>query len=108
MGNFAIPIFEGIHFLLHLGDKTPHHSFYDHEDSHSHKVLVGLSDLLGDNTDNPVYPISKQPIKKIVHPIGEQPIVADWTIAQPMSDFWFPMKAIPPPFLSVTIPPPKI
>ena len=43
MGNFAVPIFEGIHFLLHLGDTTPQHSFYDHEGSHSHKVLGSLS-----------------------------------------------------------------
>lgn len=56
IGNFSLPIFEGVHFLLHLGDETSFHSFQSHNTQHQHKVLVTLDNLssASNSTDQPI------------------------------------------------------
>ncbi len=66
--TLSIPLFEGVHFLLHLGDDTSIHSFQSHESLHDHQILTVLNDLVDENqpSELPFETSKKIKTKKLV------------------------------------------
>lgn len=108
MGMLAMPIFEGIHFLLHLGDDSPTHSFYDHTTTHSHQILTDWNDLLNNPLDTPINPTPNYKFKNITHSLNEQANDIDWVTVQHTSNFCFAIIIASTPFLPIILPPPKV
>ncbi len=108
MGNFSLPIFEGLHFVWHLGDEAPLHSFQTHTGQHQHVVLDVLDDLVTNSTsDYPIDNSSKKDNKKV------QQLVVDSLISliaptQYTSCFFTLRKVYDEPFPQATSPPPKM
>lgn len=66
--TISFQLFEGVHFLLHLGDDTPVHSFQSHQSLHDHQILTAINDLVtGENSlEFPRETSKKIKIKKLV------------------------------------------
>jgi hypothetical protein len=67
IGNFSIPLIEGLHFLTHLNDANiqGYHSFQSHTEQHQHLFLAFINDWQEDDTQHPPAPADKK-IKKLV------------------------------------------
>ena len=108
IGNFSIPIFEGVHFVLHLGDEEPLHSFQSHTFQHQHAVLDIIDDLVtNSNSDYPIENSSKKDHKKVQQLVAA-PMISLFVPTQYTSCFFTHRRGYDSPFPQVTSPPPKI
>jgi len=110
MGNFSLPIFEGVHFLLHLGDDAPLHSFQSHDTQHQHQVLTSIDELVSNNssTEFPVDNSIDYKYKKIVQQLTVSELSDISIITIKTSNFSSHFKSYPLPFLGLKAPPPKV
>ena len=109
VGNFSLPIFEGVHFLLHLGDDVPLHSFQSHETQHQHQVLTSIDDLVSTNTSSefPVNNSADNKYKKVVQQLAV-PVLNNISITIiNITNFSSHFNLYPLPFLVLQTPPPK-
>ncbi len=110
VGNFSVPIFEGIHFMMHLGDKVPIHSFQTHDKQHNHQVLTSLEELLATNTstDIPIKQSTDNKFKKVVQQFEVHSFLLFSMLVEHSANFPTKLVAYPIPFLRLAIPPPKV
>lgn len=109
IGNFSMPIFEGIHFLLHLGDEIHFHSFQSHNTQHQHKLLINLDDL-SKASNSSDQPIDTQKVKKSKKNLQFLPtiIANDFTgIVLNRSIAIIYISFYRPPVLKLDLPPPQ-
>lgn len=109
IANFSLPLIEGIHFILHLGDDTEIHSYSSHTNNHSHTTL----NIIGQITN---YQNSKhtstttESIVKVKKNIQCRELVtfrSFVTVLHTKQEFVFIANYTVAPFLSLTSPPPK-
>lgn len=110
VANLSLPIFEGIHFLLHLSDDTSIHSFQSHNNQHQHKVLDMVNQLTNNDSPSPL-PIEStkdQKLKKIVQQlVMVHPLTI--SIKQEQSANYYTYEMIyAAPFLPLFAPPPEV
>jgi len=109
VGNFSLPIFEGIHFVLHLGDDTPLHSFQTHQTHHSHQLLSSLEEVVTDaSTDIPTKNNTTIDYKKIVQQLVVTPFVLLTIPDLTTTTIPFQLKIYQSPILQLKAPPPKV
>lgn len=108
--TLSIPIFEGVHFLLHLEDGAPIHSFQSHQPSHNHQILIVLNDLVAqDNTPQlPVETSKKLKIKKLVQVSSALATTKTVTRSVYSSIFEENKPLYASPYLKISAPPPKV
>lgn len=108
--TLSIPIFEGIHFLLHLGDDTQFHSFQSHQSIHDHQILTVLNDIVKEDfpSELPVETSKKRKVKKLIQ------IPTDFIATQPLVEiisvliFEEDKQRYTSPYLQITAPPPQV
>ena len=109
IANFSLPIFEGVHFLFHLGDEVPMHSFYTHSAHHQHQLLTALDELVADSsTDVPTKNSSSIDSTKIVQQLVVAPIISFTIPIISNSSITTQVKIHKSPFLQINAPPPKV
>jgi len=109
VGNFSLPIVEGIHFVLHLGDDTPLHSFQTHQSNHSHQLLSSLEEVVTDaSTDIPTKNNTTIDYKKIVQQLVVTPFVLLTIPHLTTTTIPFQLKIYQSPILQLKAPPPKV
>lgn len=108
--TLSVPIFEGLHFLMHLGDDTQTHSFQSHQSLHDHQILTALNDLVDDNSPSevPVETSKKIKVKKLVQISTilddlERPLFEGTT-----QNFKNNIQFYTSPLSSILAPPPKV
>lgn len=108
IGNLSLPLLEGIHFLLHLGDDTTSHSFQSHTEVHAHKTLTFIGQFIisedtGDNQNKKPFIVK---IKKTFQYF--QSIITSYIEFQATTSAEFDyLMNNSTPFLSYNAPPPK-
>jgi len=110
VGNFSLPLFEGVHFLLHLGDDTPIHSFQSHDISHQHAILTNIDGLVASSTPTTDFPTDNtnhKKLKKIVQQLEVSPAFSSLDLLINISNYTTKSINYPTPFLSINSPPPK-
>jgi len=109
LANFSLPLVEGIHFLLHLGDNTELHAYSAHHKIHSHTTLNIIGQFITDqdfkHTSTTTESIAK--IKKNIQYCELETIVKFAPILKSTQDFIFISNYNTTPFLSLIAPPPK-
>jgi len=108
--TLSIPIFEGVHFILHLGDDTQFHSFQSHQSIHDHQILTALNDLVEEDfpSEFPLETFKKIKIKKLVQ-ISTSFISTKPLVETTSSQIFEKIKQdSTSPFLQITAPPPKV
>lgn len=110
VGNLSIPIFEGIHFLLHLGHEVPLHSFQTHSTQHNHQVLATLDELVSNNSipDVPINQSTDNKYKKIVQQLTNSPILSFATLIATTANFSTELIPHKTPFRPLYAPPPEV
>lgn len=108
IANCSLPLIEGIHFLLHLGDDTELHSFSAHKKNHSHTTLNIIGEFINtqDSNDNSTVNLVVKVKKNIQY--------FEWTAKNNIgstiltrSEFIFISCYNKAPFLTLISPPPK-
>lgn len=110
VGNFSLPLFEGVHFLLHLGDDAPIHSFQSHNTSHQHQLLTNIDKLIASSipsTDFPTKNTTNKKYKKIVQQLADSPCLSELELFFNTSNYYTKAINYATPFLSINSPPPK-
>jgi len=109
IGNFSLPIVEGIHFVLHLGDDTPIHSFQTHQNNHSHQLLSSLEEAVADSsTEIPLKNNSTQDFKKVVQQSVTPPFLLFNIVKPTTTEIFFQLNIYQSPNLQITAPPPQV
>lgn len=110
VGNLSLLLFEGTHFLLHLGDETPLHSFQTHTNApHKHHVLTNLGELVTNNS-TPNIPAKKStdnPYKKTVQKANNIATISFTLSITTIANFPTALVSAASPFLPVFAPPPE-
>ena len=111
VGNLSLLLFEGTHFLLHLGDETPLHSFHTHTDTqHKHHLLTNLGELVADNS-TPNIPAKKSTdnqYKKTVQEANDITRLSFTLSIRTVANFPTALVPSSSPFLPVFAPPPEV
>ncbi len=109
VGNFSLPIVEGIHFVLHLGDDAPLHAFQTHQTNHSHQLLASLEEAVTDSsTDIPLKNNSTKDFKKVVQQLITSPFLL-FNVVQPTTiENFFQLNIYQSPNLQIIAPPPQV
>lgn len=109
VGNLSVPLFEGVHFLLHLGDESPLHSFQSHDTLHQHQVLNCLDELVSTSplTNLPADNNGDKNSKKIVQQLALLNPLCLSSLLINTSNFSPPLIAYPTAFLQKNNPPPQ-
>ena len=109
LSSLSLPIFEGIHFVLHLGDDAQLHTFVGHHTTHQHTSLNLIDDLV-DNSPSELpkeSPTTKK--NKIIDQVYcWQKLVVKVSTVQESSRYFFFQKHYLTPFQSVDSPPPRV
>jgi len=108
IASCALPIMEGIHFLLHLGDDTDLHSFSSHDKIHSHTTLNIIGEFINsqDSNDNSTTKLVVK-VKKNIQ-FFEVTVKNNFNFStEILSEFIFISCYRNTPFLSLVSPPPK-
>ena len=109
VGNFSLPIVEGIHFVLHLADDTPLHSFQTHQSNHSHQLLSSLEEAVTDSsTEIPLKNNVTKDFKKVVQQVVITPIFL-FNITKPTTtENFFQLNIYQSPILPINARPPQL
>ncbi len=107
VSTFSLPMVEGVHFLLHLGDEVPLHSFQTHTTNHQHQFLAVLDHITDVSTDVPIEHSSNQIYKKVVQQIATNPLISFSMLTSIIADFTPPIALYASPDLLLQSPPPK-
>lgn len=104
--SFSVPTLEVVHFLLHLGDDLPNHTFVSHKENHTHNVLEVFNKVTDSNEDElpleipnltllkknfPIYSVSYNLVE--LPPLTIEPTKfgqLDLPYLQPYLSNWFP------------------
>lgn len=109
IANCSLPLAEGIHFLLHLGDDTELHSYTSHNKTHSHTTLNIIGQLIesqnSKDTSNSTESIVK--IKKNIQYFELETILGFAPTLCTAQEFYFISNYNTTPFLALVAPPPK-
>ncbi len=110
IGNFSLPLFEGIHFLLHLGDDAPMHSFQSHHTHHQHLILNNFDELVNtsSSTDLPVKNTFEKKVTKITQQLEGFSSLPLLGLLVHTTNYSTPSVTYSIPFLSINSPPPKV
>ena len=109
VGNFSLPIVEGIHFVLHLADDTSLHSFQTHQSNHSHQLLSSLEEVVADtSTEIPLKNNATKDYKKVVQQLVTTSFLL-FNIAKPTTtENFFQLNIYQSPILQINAPPPQV
>ena len=110
VGNFSLPVIEGVHFIMHLGDDTTLHSFQSHDGQHQHQLLTNIDELLNSSTDTdfPTENTNQNKLKKIVQQLVVTPSLNAWFAVTNQTNYSYQPFGFPTPFLPINNPPPEI
>lgn len=109
IANFSLPLLEGIHFLLHLGDETEIHSYGSHNNFHTHTSLEIFRQFLNYEDSKHTSTTSKSivKIKKNIQYFELETCFSFTPVLSKTKEFIFIENYKASPFLSLTAPPPK-
>ncbi len=108
IANFSLPLIEGIHFLLHLGDDTEIHSYSSHQNNHSHSTLNIINQFTNkQDSKNTTTTDLIVKIKKNIQCSELETLRSFTPLLSNTQEFIFIDKYNASPFLSLTSPPPK-
>ncbi|MFK7980323.1 MAG: hypothetical protein AB8G86_10105 [Saprospiraceae bacterium] len=110
VGNFSLPLFEGVHFLMHLGDDTTLHSFQSHDTQHQHFILNNFGELVNSSssTDLPVKNTFEKKLKKMAEPSEAFSSRSTFDLLVHTTNYHTPSFTYPIPFIPINSPPPKV
>ena len=110
IGNFSLPLFEGVHFLLHLGDDVPIHSFQSHNTQHQHLILNSFGELVNTSstTDLPIKNTFEKNLKKIAQLSEVVSRLSSFDLMVNTTNYKTLSTTYPIPFLPVNSPPPQV
>ncbi len=110
IANLSLPLFEGVHFLLHLVDGTPIHTFQSHNSQHQHQVLTIIVQLTDNKstTNPPLEQSSDKQVKKVMQQLVDS---ANWkepnNYIKATANFSTLYTIYKIPFLPIFAPPPE-
>lgn len=110
VGSLSTPLFEGVHFLFHLGDDTTLHSFQSHNIQHQHRILNSLDKLVttSPTTDFPTESIGEKNFKKIVQQLEISTFLSLTDLFSNTSNYTTSFMAYQTPFIQLNSPPPEV
>lgn len=110
IANFSLPLVEGIHFILHLGDDTELHSYNSHSKIHSHTTLNIIGQFINFQESKDTTTTSEiiVKIKKNIQCYELETLFSFAPILNTNKEFIFISNYNASPFLSLTAPPPKV
>jgi len=109
IGCLSLPVFEGVHFVLHLGDDSQLHSFAGHQSTHGHAALDLLNDLVDSNSSQlPADLPNEQKVKSLVQICQWQKLDIQFCPIKSYKGYFYLKKPHHTPFQPITAPPPQV